>query len=82
MTGNLVVVKTRNGYASGLAYDIDMIGSPLVLGTIPGSDTVFVAIGECTPRSEVFSLLSTFVPQAVMTAAAPMFLDSAADEDC
>lgn len=82
MTGNLVVVKTRNGYASGLAYDIDMIGSPLVLGTIPGSDTEFVAIRECTPRSEVFSLLSTFVPQAVMTAAAPMFLDSAADEDC
>lgn len=82
MTGNLVVVKTRNGYASGLAYDIDMIGSPLVLGTIPGSDTVFVAIRECTPRSEVFSLLSTFVPQSVMTAAAPMFLDGAADEDC
>jgi len=73
VTGNLVVVKTRNGYASGLAYDIDMLDSPLVLGTIPGSDTVFVAIREGAPRQEVFSLFSQFVPQSVMTAAASMF---------
>ena len=59
-----------------------MIGSPLVLGTIPGSDTVFVAIRERTPRSEVFSLLSTFVPQSVMTSAAPMFLDVDHGEEC
>lgn len=33
-TGNIAVIKTRNGYAGGLAYDIDEISSPLLLGTI------------------------------------------------
>ena len=76
VTGNLVVVKTRNGYASGLAYDIDMLDSPLVLGTIPGSDTVFVAIREGASRKDVFEMLGTFIPQSVMTAAAPMFISA------
>ncbi len=75
ITGNLVVIKTRNGYASGLAYDIDMLESPLVLGTIPGADTVFVALREGSPRKEAFNLFSTFIPMSVMSTAAPMFID-------
>lgn len=74
-TGNLAVIKTRNGYASGLAYDIDMLESPLVLGTIPGADTVFVALREGSPRKEAFNLFSTFIPMSVMSTAAPMFID-------
>lgn len=73
ITDNLVVIKTRNGYASGLAYDIDMLDSELVLGTIPGADTVFVAVREGTPRQELFTLFSAFIPEAVMTEAASMF---------
>lgn len=75
ITGNLAVIKTRNGYASGLAYDIDMLDSPLVLGTIPGADTVFVALREGSPRKEAFNLFSTFIPMSVMSTAAPMFID-------
>lgn len=30
-TGNIAVIKTRNGYAGGLAYDIDEISSPCCL---------------------------------------------------
>lgn len=75
ITGNLLVIKTRNGYASGLAYDIDMLESPLVLGTIPGADTVFVALREGSPRKEAFNLFSTFIPMSVMSTAAPMFID-------
>ena len=75
ITGNLAVIKTRNGYASGLAYDIDMLESPLVLGTIPGADTVFVALREGSPRKEAFNLFSTFIPMSVMSTAAPMFID-------
>lgn len=73
ITGNLVVIKTRNGYASGIAYDIDTLESDLVLGTIPGADTVFVAVREGTPRHELYTLLSTFIPPQVMADAAPMF---------
>ena len=32
-SGNIAIVKTRNGYATGLAYDIDMSHSHIVLGT-------------------------------------------------
>lgn len=74
ITGNLVVIKTRNGYASGLAYDIDTLESDIVLGTIPGADTVFVAMREGTPRKDIFTLFSSFIPVSVMSQAAPMFL--------
>lgn len=69
ITGNLVVIKTRNGYASGLAYDIDTLGSDLILGTFPGADTVFVAVREGTPRADLFNLFSSFLPTAVMNKA-------------
>lgn len=74
ITGNLVVIKTRNGYASGLAYDIDMLDSEWVLGTIPGADTVFVAIKEGTGRTDLFNLFSSFLPQSVMAEAKDCFL--------
>ena len=73
ITGNLVVIKTRNGYASGLAYDIDTLESDLVLGTIPGADTVFAAVKEGTPRHELYTLFSSFIPEHVMLEAAHMF---------
>lgn len=51
-SGNLCVIKTRNGYASGLAYDIDMGRAPEVLGTIPGSDTILVVLREDVTRDQ------------------------------
>ena len=61
-SGNIAVIKTRNGYASGLAYDIDMKHHPEILGTIPGSDTIFAVLDENVSREracEVFaSILS------------------------
>lgn len=75
-TGNLAVIKTRNGYASGLAYDIDMLESRLVLGTIPGADTVFVALKDGVSNEELFALFSTFLPASVMNAAATLRVES------
>lgn len=46
LSGNIVVIKTRTGYASGLAYDIDVSQAPEILGTISGTDTILAVIRE------------------------------------
>lgn len=76
ITGNLIVIKTRNGYASGLAYDIDVLESEWVLGTIPGADTVFVAVKEEAPRADLFNLFTNFLPDHVMEEAKCNFLEA------
>lgn len=76
ISGNMAVIKTRNGYASGLAYDLDMLHSPLIVGTIPGADTVFAVTSENATRDELFLLFSTFLPPQVMSAAKKSFLRS------
>ena len=40
---NLVVLKTRPGRAQILGYELDRGGIPLVVGTLAGDDTLFVA---------------------------------------
>ena len=61
-SGNIAIVKTRNGYATGLAYDIDMSHSHIVLGTIAGADTVFVLLREGVSREEANDFFSRFIP--------------------
>lgn len=66
LSGQLLVIHTRNGYAGGVAYDIDDLQSPIFMGTIAGADTVFVAVRADTPRSEIFNTLSKVLPDQVM----------------
>lgn len=61
-SGNIAVIKTRNGYAPGLAFDIDMSKTPEILGTIPGSDTIFAVIREDISREKAIEILSRFLP--------------------
>ena len=61
-SGNIAVIKTRNGYATGLAYDLDMSKSPLIVGTIAGADTVFIILNEGVSRDEAINFFSRFVP--------------------
>lgn len=61
MSGNMVVIKTRNGYASALAYDIDMGNHLEILGTIAGADTVFAVMRENVSRSETAQLFSSIL---------------------
>lgn len=46
VTDCLVVVRTLPGTAQAVAYAIDYMKWPEILGTIAGDDTVFVAIGK------------------------------------
>ncbi len=61
-SGNIAVIKTRNGYAAGLAYDIDMSRSPEILGTIPGSDTILAILREDVSHERARTVLSKVLP--------------------
>lgn len=61
-SGNMGVIKTRPGYASALAWNIDRSDIPQVLGTIAGDDTIFIVIREGVDTSEILETLSTIIP--------------------
>ncbi len=63
ISGQLAIVKTRPGYASAIAYDIDSCDSPYILGSIAGDDTIFVAIREGATRGQVLEALSYVIPE-------------------
>lgn len=58
LSNNIVVIKTRNGYASGLAYDIDQSHFPEILGTIPGSDTIFAVVKDNVSKERIIQIFS------------------------
>ena len=60
--GNIGVIKTRPGYASSIAWNIDNSDIPIILGTIAGDDTIFIAIKEGIKHQEVIEALSDVVP--------------------
>lgn len=62
ISGNMAVIKTRNGYAAGLAYDIDISNSTDILGTIPGSNTIFAVMREGMTHDEIRKALARFLP--------------------
>lgn len=62
-TGNIAVIKTRPGYAGGIAYDIDENELPCVLGTVAGDDTILLAIREGYTHRDVNQQLSNIVPE-------------------
>ena len=64
-SGNMGVIKTRPGYASSIAYNIDNSDIPYILGTIAGDDTIFIVISEHASESDVVSSLSKVVPNMV-----------------
>ena len=61
-SGNLGVIKTRPGYASSIAYNIDSSGFPELLGTIAGADTIFLAVKAGVSRDTVIDRLSEIIP--------------------
>ncbi|MDR0844469.1 MAG: arginine repressor [Tannerella sp.] len=61
-SGNLAVVKTRPGYAMGIASDIDAHAPQEILGTIAGDDTILVIPREGYSREQVANALTRFFP--------------------
>lgn len=59
---NIAVIKTRPGYASSLAYDIDNHNFHEIIGTIAGDDTIMLVIREGCSRTSVKHALATIIP--------------------
>ena len=62
-SGNMGVIKTRPGYASSIAYNIDASHISCILGTIAGDDTIFIVVAEGTQQKDVVSALAAAVPE-------------------
>lgn len=60
--GNLGVIKTRPGYASSIAYNIDVSNLPEILGTIAGDDTIFIVLKEGSSKEELEKGLEGLIP--------------------
>lgn len=62
-SGNMGVIKTRPGYASSIAYNIDAGNIPFILGTIAGDDTIFIVIREDAHQKDVVNALGAVMPE-------------------
>ena len=60
-SGNLAVVKTRPGYAMGIASDIDSHAPSEILATIAGDDTILVIPRNGVSQDKVIAALSHFI---------------------
>ena len=56
--GHLALVKTKPGYASAIAWDIDSRASNEVLGTIAGDDTVLLIPRDGVTREEIMKVIN------------------------
>ncbi len=60
-SGNLAVLRTRPGYAMGIASDIDNHAYNEILATIAGDDTILVIPRNGISQERVIAVLSRFL---------------------
>lgn len=61
-SNNLAVIRTRPGYASSMAYDIDNQDTEDILGTIAGDDTIMLVLREGVTHQEIRNFLTLIFP--------------------
>ncbi len=61
-SGNIAIIRTRPGYASSIAYDIDNGNISEIIGTIAGDDTIMMVLDEGVTRTEVVRALRRVIP--------------------
>ena len=61
-SGNMGIIKTRPGYASSIAYNIDNSDIPQIIGTIAGDDTIFIVIKQGVSPEDVKDSLERVIP--------------------
>jgi transcriptional regulator of arginine metabolism len=59
---NIGVIKTRPGYASSLAYNIDNSNLDEIIGTIAGDDTIIIVLAENVTSKMALESLDKIIP--------------------
>ncbi len=62
-SGNMAVIRTRPGFASSIASNIDSAALKDVLGTIAGDDTIFLVIREGALHIDIIDQLTSVIPE-------------------
>lgn len=62
---NMAVIRTRPGYASSLASDIDNLNLQEIMGTIAGDDTILLITEEKISQQQVCLALSELIPEII-----------------
>lgn len=60
-SGNMAVIKTKPGYASSIAYNLDSSDVPEILGTIAGDDTIFIVMKENVSQNQLVRGIATIL---------------------
>lgn len=64
VSGQMAVIRTRPGYASALAAEIDDARLKGVMGTVAGDDTVLVILRAEVQKDMLVTELTSVVPEA------------------
>ncbi len=59
---NIAAVKTLAGHASSVAYALDHLALPEVLGSVAGDDTILLVLREGKSREELLASLRARLP--------------------
>lgn len=62
-SGNIGVIKTRSGHANSVAYALDALGIPEILGTLAGDDTIFVLLREGMTKEDLLEDFREKIPE-------------------
>ena len=62
LPNDTMFIKTRPGYASSIAYNIDSSNSTNIIGTIAGDDTILIVIKEGVNTQDVINELGNVIP--------------------
>ncbi len=61
-SGQMAIMKTRPGFAGGIASVIDSHNPYEILGTVAGDDTILIISREGISKTDVVNALSLFIP--------------------
>ena len=61
-SGQFCVIKTRPGYAGGIALDIDAKEADQIMGAIAGDDTILVILRGGVRKKELINILRDIIP--------------------
>ncbi len=64
-SGNLAIIKTKPGFANGIASIIDKYATSTIIGTIAGDDTILMVMKEGITKTSVIRDLSKFIPTLI-----------------